>query len=90
MRRKAIIIAAFLAVGLIQTVHPAQANSADSRNPEGSRGITVDDLGRGVKSAAQNIEREIPKMGSAIGGAFKKLTEKGSGKPSQEPARQKQ
>ena len=56
---------------------------------EGSKGVTVDDLGRGLKSAAQNIEKEIPKMGSAIGHAVKKITEKGPEKPSsQEPAKQ--
>ncbi len=51
--------------------------------------VTVDDLGRGLKSAAQNVEKEIPKMGSAIGSAFKKITEKRPEKPSaKEPAKQ--
>ena len=36
------------------------------RKTEDSKGITIDDLGRGLKSAAQNVEKEIPKMGSAI------------------------
>ena len=41
--------------------------SAESQKTEGNKGITVDDLGRGLKSAAQNVEKEIPKIGSAIG-----------------------
>jgi hypothetical protein len=61
----------------------------DNRKTEDSKGITVDDLGRGLKSAGKNIEQEIPKMGSAIGNAFKKITAKGSDKPlSQEPVKQ--
>ena len=91
MRRMGIIFVALLVLGFIQTVTTAPSSFADRRNTEGSRGVTVDDLGRGVKSAAQNIEKEIPKMGSAIGSAFKKITEQGSGKSSsQEAARQKQ
>lgn len=31
------------------------------------KGMTVEDLARGLRSAAQNIEKEIPKIGSAIG-----------------------
>ena len=91
MHRMVIIIVALLLLGFIQTVTTAPSSSADRRNTEVSKGVTVDDLGRGVKSAAQNIEKEIPKMGSAIGSAFKKITEQGSGKSSsQEAARQKQ
>ena len=88
---KMIIILALLVVGLVQTVATAPSSAADRRNTEGDKGVTVDSLGRGVKSAAQNIEKEIPKMGSAIGAALKKITEQGSGKQSsQEAARQKQ
>ena len=85
MHRTVISIVALSVVGLTQVA----AAASDNRNTEGSKGVTVDDLGRGLKSAAQNIEKEIPKMGSAIGNAFKKVTEKGPGKPSsQEPAKQ--
>ena len=91
MQRMSITVLALLVVGLIQAVTTAPSRSADRPNTEGSGGVTVDDLGRGVKSAAQNIEKEIPKMGSAIGSAFKKITQQGSGKSSsQEAARQKQ
>ena len=55
--------------------------SAENQKAEGNKGITVDDLGRGLKSAAQNVEKEIPKIGSAIGETFKKITDKRSEKP---------
>ena len=85
MHRMVIIIAALSVLGLSQVA----AAASDNRNTEGSKGVTVDDLGRGLKSAARNIEKEIPKMGSAIGNVFKKVTEKGPEKPSsQEPAKQ--
>ena len=65
------------------------AIAAESRTTEESKGLTVDDLGRGLKSAAKNVENEIPKIGSAIGNAVKKITEKGQDKPSsQMPAKQ--
>jgi peptidoglycan hydrolase CwlO-like protein len=89
MHRMVIIIAALLVVGLTQAAADT-STSADNRKTEKSKGITVDDLGQGLKSAAQNIEKEIPKMGSAIGNAVKKITEKGPERPSsQEPAKQK-
>jgi peptidoglycan hydrolase CwlO-like protein len=64
--------------------------SAESQKAEGNKGITVDDLGRGLKSAAQNVEKEIPKIGSAIGKTFKKITDKRSEtKPTQETSQDK-
>jgi len=91
MHRMVMIVAAVFVVGFIEAITTVPSSSADRQNTEGSKGVTVDDLGRGVKSAAQNIEREIPKMGSAIGSAFKKITEQGSGKSSsQEAGKQKQ
>lgn len=73
-----VIIVVLLAVGLVQTVVSSRA--ADKSSAEQSKGLTVDDLGRGLKSAAKNVEKEIPKLGSAIGNAVKKVTEKGSEK----------
>ena len=90
MHRMVRMTVALLVVGCIGTIMTAPSSSADRQNSEGSKGVTVDDLGRGVKSAAQNIEKEIPKMGSAIGSAFKKITEQSSGKSSsQEAGKQK-
>jgi peptidoglycan hydrolase CwlO-like protein len=91
MHRMVMIIAALFVIGFIEAITTVPSSSADRQNTEGSKGVTVDDLVRGVKSAAQNIENEIPKMGSAIGSAFKKITEQGSGKSSsQEAGKQKQ
>ena len=76
MNRMVMVVAALSFSGLIQA-----AIAAESRTVEQSKGLTVDDLGRGLKSAAKNVENEIPKIGSAIGSAFKKISEKGSEKP---------
>lgn len=89
MQRTVIIIAALLVLGLTQAAAEASSTSADNRKAEESKGVTVEGLGRGLKSAAQNIEKEIPKIGPAIGNAVKKITEKGPQKSSsQEPAKQ--
>lgn len=59
----------------------SEAASAENQKTEGSKGITVEDLGRGLKSAEQNVEKEIPKIGPAIADTFKKITGKESSKP---------
>ena len=80
MHRTVMIVAAFflLVVGLAQAAD--SSSPADNRKTGDAKGVTVDDLGRGLKSAANNVEKEIPKIGSAIGNAVKKITEKGSEK----------
>ena len=89
MLRTVIIIAALLVLGLTQTATADSSTSSENRNTEERTGVTVDDLGRGLKSAARNIEKEIPKMGSAIGHAVKKITENSpKTPPSQAPAKQ--
>jgi hypothetical protein len=82
MQRTIIILAALLVLGLTQAAADDASTSADNRKTEESTSLTVENLGRGLKSAAQNIEREIPKIGSAIGHAVKKITEKGPETPS--------
>jgi hypothetical protein len=81
MHRTIIIFVALLFVGFSQTAVAASSASPDSHKTGDGKGLTVDDLGRGLKSAANNIEKEIPKFGSAVGNAIKKITEKGSDKP---------
>ena len=77
-----IINVVLLVVRLTQAAAAADAStSADNRKTGDGKGVTVDDIGRGLKSAANNVEKEIPKIGSAIGNAVKKITEKGSEKP---------
>ena len=79
----AMLIVCALALGL--AVQPAAAaepaeNNTGKVGP--NRGLTLKDVGRGLKSAAQNIENEIPKIGPAIGETFKKVTGKESEKQS--------
>jgi len=59
----------------------ASSDSAPTQKTD-SKGITVDDLWRGLKRAEQNIEKEIPKIGPAIVDTFKKITKKDSEKQS--------
>ncbi len=89
MQKSTIIMAGLLVLGLSQNIETA-SSAAENQKTESSKGITVDDLGRGLKSAAQNVEKEIPKIGSAIGETFKKITSKDSDKqPPQSPAKDK-
>ena len=89
MYKRIIMLATILAAGLVQAAAPDQSTTADSGKTGDGKGITVDDLGRGLKSAVNNIEKEIPKAGSAIGNVFKKITEKTPEKQSShEPAKQ--
>ena len=78
MTRVSIIVGVLLFV-LSQAVESV-SHAAEKRASEEAKGTTVEDLGRGMKSAAKNVEKEIPKIGSAIGKAFKKITGKSSEK----------
>lgn len=63
---------------------------AETQRAEGGKGITVEDLGRGLKSAAHNVEKEIPKIGPAVVETFRKLSGNGSNKkPAQEASKDK-
>jgi hypothetical protein len=87
--QRTLTIVGVLVFGLSQTAVSA-SNSAETQKTEESKGVTVEDLARGLKSAAQNIEQEIPKLGAAIGNAVKKITEKEPEKQSpQEPPKEK-
>jgi len=82
-------IVGLLLLGLSLTAESA-LSSSDNQRTEGGKGTTVEDLGRGLKSAVQNIEKEIPKIGPAIGETFKKITGKDSrNKPAQETPKDK-
>lgn len=87
--RRAAVIMLMLVLWLSQAARAA-SDSADTQKSQESKGITVDDLGRALKSAAQNIEREIPKIGPAIGETVKKIMGKDSEKQSPlDPEKQK-
>ena len=71
-----------LLIGCFVLVWFAAPIMAASDVPEGQKGgsnqgLTLEDIGRGLKSAAKNIGDEIPKIGPAIGETFKKATDKG-------------
>jgi len=51
-----------------------------TRQADGHKGLTVEDLARGLRSAAQNIEKEIPKIGPAIGKTGKSIAGNSSAK----------
>lgn len=87
MKRASIVVGVLLLV----MVHTTESVSyaADAPKSEEGKGTTVEDVGAGLKSAAQNVEKEIPKIGSAIGSAFKKITGKDSeSKPDQESSKE--
>jgi hypothetical protein len=67
------------------------AEATDSQQVEQRKGLTVDDLTRGLRSAAQNIEKEIPKIGPAIGKTIKSVTGSNSekAKPQDPPSGKK-
>jgi len=76
-----------LIVGVIQRV--GVATFVYTRKSEESKVVTAEDLGRRLKSAAQNFAKDIPIIKSAIGYAVKQITEKKLEKPlSQDPAKQ--
>jgi len=54
-------------------VGAAESQTAKSRQAEPGKSLTVNDLTRGVRSAAQNIEKEIPKIGAAVGKTLKSI-----------------
>ena len=52
----------------------AASESSKTSKAGPNQGLTLDEIGRGMKSAVKNIEEEIPKIGPAIGETFKKVT----------------
>ncbi len=69
----------------------AASETAEKKGPEPSKGLTLQDIGRGLQSAANNIGNEIPKIGPAIGKMFKPDDDqkKDSHKPSPSPSKEK-
>ena len=74
MRKTTVLITLLLTA--LSMVPGAGSPAGETQKKEDNKGTTVDDLGRGLKSAAKNVEEEIPKIGPAIGNAFKKATAK--------------
>jgi hypothetical protein len=69
----------FLTVLLVlgNVVSAAESQQAQSQQTEPNKGFTVEDLARGVRSAAQNIEKEIPKIGAAVGKTIRSIASNG-------------
>ncbi|MBX3329491.1 MAG: hypothetical protein KF722_03750 [Nitrospira sp.] len=51
-----------------------------TQQADSHKGVTPEDLARGLRSAAQNIEQEIPKIGPAIGKAVDSIAGNSSAK----------
>ena len=77
---RAPILFLFLLLAPYTLTPPVEAASESSGSSKAgpNQGLTLDEIGRGLQSAAKNIEEEIPKIGPAIGKTFKQVT--GSGK----------
>jgi hypothetical protein len=72
MKRLLLAIVSCLLAFPPQTLLSAEAT--DKHKADSNQGITFEDIGRGLKSAAKNIGDEIPKIGPAIADTFKKVT----------------
>ncbi|WHZ13970.1 MAG: hypothetical protein OJF52_000805 [Nitrospira sp.] len=84
MRPRVVLPSLFLVLAALASTSEAASESTDSSGKVGSnQGLTFEDIGRGLKSAAKNIGDEIPKIGPAIGDTFKKVT--GSDKEKTQP-----
>lgn len=82
-------VVTFLLIAVMQPIG-SYANAEEKQKSESSQGITVEDLGRGLKSAVNNVEKEIPKIGSAIGEAVRKVTGNSSkDKPADQSSKEK-
>ena len=75
-----LLLVCFLTVSL-SPIAIAASKTADGQKAETSKGLTLEDIGQGLKSAAKNIGDEIPKIGPAIRDTFNKAT--GKEKPSE-------
>ena len=62
-----------LSIGLMWSF-PALSEPTETGKAAPNQGLTIENIGRGIKSAAKNIEEEIPKIGPAISDTFKKTT----------------
>lgn len=61
----------FLVWLLILASGQIAVEAGESQQIDRHKGLTVDELTRGVRGAVQNIEKEIPKIGPAIGKTMK-------------------
>ena len=74
MRAMMFLLTLSLSLHLVALPSSAASESSGTGKAGSNQGLTLDDVGRGLKSAAKNIEEEIPKIGPAIGKTFKQVT----------------
>jgi len=88
MRSRIVLPSLFLALAALASTSESASESTDHGGKVGpNQGLTFEEIGRGLKSAAKNIGDEIPKIGPAIGDTFKKVTGGDKEKtPSKDPA----
>jgi len=78
LRTGILFLSLLLTPCILTPVVAAAAESSGGNKAGANQGFTLDEIGKGLKSAAKNVEEEIPKIGPAIGKTFKQVT--GSGK----------
>lgn len=74
MRAMMLLLTLSLSLHSVALPSSAASESSGTGKTGSNQGLTLDDVGRGLKSAAKNIEEEIPKIGPAIGKTFKQVT----------------
>jgi hypothetical protein len=86
---RTVILVYVLVMGLWAGAEAA-SESSDNKGAGSNKGLTLQEIGRGLQSAANNIGNEIPKMGPAIGKMFKqdKDRKKDADKPSPSPSKE--
>lgn len=74
MRPSVVLLPLILLIpSALLAVSGAASESTDTSKAGSNQSLTLENLGRGIKSAAKNIEEEIPKIGPAIGDTLKKV-----------------
>jgi hypothetical protein len=71
---RVLLLLPILMVTVWTSISFAASEVTDAGKAGPNQGLTLENIGRGIKSAAKNIEEEIPKIGPAVGDTFKKLT----------------
>lgn len=67
------LLLAFWAINIVPVIALA-AEPAEKHKASSNQGMTLEEVGRGLQSAAKNIGDEIPKIGPAIADTFRKVT----------------
>ncbi len=74
MRTMIFLLSLFIGLHSLALTSDAASEPSGTGKTGSNQGLTLDEIGRGLKSAAKNIEEEIPKIGPAIGKTFKQVT----------------